>query len=185
MIKLTELFNYRPAGPDTLEGRLNAVVGKVVSNPYARAFAPLKEDGDHEVSMAQKQLDSIIRYATELKQKIGDTEKDIPAWIQDHISNSENYIEQANSGYYDQSDKVNEDVFVLWADRINDNLPKAKQRAKYKGKGGIWSDSYKQNAKNGHGTVFFINASDVNDAKSKLNTISDGDKTDRNIYILK
>lgn len=89
-------------------------LGKVYSNPYARAFKPLKEEEipgeeyskikeeeDHEVSMAQNQLDSIIKHATELKSKIGEQEKDIPAWIQDHISNSQNYISQANTNYHE------------------------------------------------------------------------------------
>lgn len=55
---------------------------------------------DHEVFMAQKQLDAIIKHATELKSKIGQSEKDLPAWIQDHISNAENYIHQASEGFY-------------------------------------------------------------------------------------
>jgi hypothetical protein len=76
-------------------------LGKVYSNPYATSFSPLKEEEDHEVSMAQKSLDSIIKHATELKQKLGEMEKNIPGWIQDHITNSENYIEQANSGYHE------------------------------------------------------------------------------------
>ena len=91
--------------------------GQVVSDPYARAFAPqpqvetiVKEEEDHEVSMAQNQLDSIIKAATELKSKIGESEKDIPAWIQDHITNSENYINQAASNYheYNTNELVNE-----------------------------------------------------------------------------
>ena len=32
---------------------------------------------------------------------MGENEKDIPAWIQDHISNAENYITQASFGYYE------------------------------------------------------------------------------------
>jgi hypothetical protein len=72
----------------------------VYSNPYANAFKPLKEGEDHEVSMAQNQLDSIIKNATELKTKIGESEINLPGWIQDHITNSENYIEQANTGYH-------------------------------------------------------------------------------------
>jgi hypothetical protein len=60
-------------------------------------------DEDHEVSMAQNSLDSIIRSAMELKAKIGDQEINIPAWIQDHISNSENYIDQASQGYHEYS----------------------------------------------------------------------------------
>ena len=50
--------------------------------------------------MAQNQLDSIIKNATELKTKIGESEINLPGWIQDHITNSENYIEQANTGYH-------------------------------------------------------------------------------------
>jgi hypothetical protein len=61
----------------------------------------LAEEGDHEVSMAQSSLNSIIRSALELKAKIGDQEIDIPAWIQDHITNSENFIDQASQGYHE------------------------------------------------------------------------------------
>ncbi len=80
--------------------------GQVVSNPYARAFQPqvetvVKEEEDHEVSMAQSSLDTIIKMATELKAKMGENEKDIPAWIQDHITNAENFISQASSNYHE------------------------------------------------------------------------------------
>ena len=85
---------------------LGAKPGQVVSNPYARAFAPQPtiteaEGEDHEVSMAQNSLDTIIKMATELKAKMGENEKDIPAWIQDHITNSENFISQASSNYHE------------------------------------------------------------------------------------
>jgi hypothetical protein len=102
MIKLTDQL---PKGVE---------LGKVYSNPFTRAFKPLKEDvpgeeyskieeegEDHEVSMAQNQLDTIIKMATELKGKIAEEEKDIPAWIQDHISKSESYISQANNNYHE------------------------------------------------------------------------------------
>jgi hypothetical protein len=39
--------------------------------------------------------------ATELKAKMGENEKDIPAWIQDHITNAENFISQASSNYHE------------------------------------------------------------------------------------
>ena len=76
-------------------------LGKVYSNPYANAFKPLKEsdESDYEVSMAQNQLDSIIKNATELKTKIGESEINLPGWIQDHISKSQDYINQANYGF--------------------------------------------------------------------------------------
>jgi hypothetical protein len=89
MIKLS---NQLPKGVE---------LGKVYSNPFARAFKPLKEEEDHEVSMGQNQLDTIIKMATELKEKMGEGEKDIPAWIQDHISKSESYISQANQNYHE------------------------------------------------------------------------------------
>ena len=68
-------------------------MGKVISNPYANAFIKEAEGSqDHEVSMANNSLDTIIKMATELKAKMGENEKDIPAWIQDHITNAENFI---------------------------------------------------------------------------------------------
>lgn len=62
-----------------------------------------KEGEDHEVSMAHNSLESIIKSAMELKIKLGDSEKDIPAWIQDHITNAENYINQASKNYHEYS----------------------------------------------------------------------------------
>lgn len=56
---------------------------------------------DHEVSMSMGQLDDIIKNANELKGKIGTNEKNLPGWIQDHISQSQNYINQANTGYHE------------------------------------------------------------------------------------
>ena len=76
-------------------------MGKVISNPFATAFIKEAEGEDHEVSMAQNSLDTIIKMATELKAKMGENEKDIPAWIQDHITNAENFISQASSNYHE------------------------------------------------------------------------------------
>jgi flagellar biosynthesis chaperone FliJ len=86
-------------------------MGKVISNPFANAFVNEAEGEDHEVSMGQNQLDTIIKMATELKAKMGNDEKEIPAWIQDHISKAENYISQASGNYheYGQNESVNED----------------------------------------------------------------------------
>lgn len=63
----------------------------------------IDENEDHEVSMAHNSLESIIKSAMELKMKLGDNEKDIPAWIQDHITNAENYINQASKNYHEYS----------------------------------------------------------------------------------
>ena len=60
-----------------------------------------KEGMDHEVSMAQNSLEAIAKAAMELSQKIGSVERNIPGWIQDHITNAENYIEQAAQGFHE------------------------------------------------------------------------------------
>lgn len=95
-------------------------LGQVYPNPFVNAFKPqtespqsvsvqIKEESeDHEVSMANGQLDYIIKSANELKGKLGNTEKEIPGWIQDHISKAHSYIHQANSGYHEYGDNVNE-----------------------------------------------------------------------------
>lgn len=57
--------------------------------------------GDHEVSMSLGQLDDVIKNANELKAKIGTNEKNLPGWIQDHISQAQNFIDQANTGYHE------------------------------------------------------------------------------------
>jgi hypothetical protein len=65
-----------------------------------------EEEGmDHEVGMAMGQLDDIIRNANELKAKIGTTEFNMPGWIQDHVSQSQNFINQANTGYHELKSK--------------------------------------------------------------------------------
>jgi len=63
----------------------------------------MTEGGDHEVSMAHNSLESIIKSAMELKMKLGNDERNIPGWIQDHITNAENYIDQAAQGFHELS----------------------------------------------------------------------------------
>jgi len=58
---------------------------------------------DHEVSMAHNSLESIIKSAIQLKMKLGADERNIPGWIQDHITNAENYIDQAAQGFHELS----------------------------------------------------------------------------------
>lgn len=68
-------------------------------------FTLKEEGGDHEVGMAINLLDDIIMNAQSLKGKIGTSEKNIAGWIQDHISQSQNFISQANTGYHEIDDK--------------------------------------------------------------------------------
>ena len=63
------------------------------------------ETQDHEVSMAGGQLDDIIRNATELKGKVGEKEMNLPGWIQDHISQAMQFINQANTGFHKLEEK--------------------------------------------------------------------------------
>jgi len=73
----------------------------------AADFAALRaknEGEDHEVSMAQNSLKSIISSASQLMNMLGQDEKDIPAWIQDHITNAENYINQASKNYHEYNE---------------------------------------------------------------------------------
>ena len=93
MIRLGGLMNQKGFG--------KFEQGRVISNPFATAFIKEAEGEDHEVSMGQNQLDTIIKMATELKAKMGEDEKEIPAWIQDHISKAENYISQAAGNYHE------------------------------------------------------------------------------------
>lgn len=113
-LDIEKVFQYVKKGK--LSDRMDfvtAVVGKPDNKIQKMIIAKfgtnesLKEQ-DHEVSMSQNSLDSIIKYATELKQKMGEMEKDIPAWIQDHITNAENYISQASSNYHEYGNGMNE-----------------------------------------------------------------------------
>ena len=79
-------------------------------NIYKSRIHLLKETQDHEVSMAISSLQSIISSATQLMNMLGQEEKDIPAWIQDHITNAENYINQASKNYHEYGDGAEEDM---------------------------------------------------------------------------
>ena len=82
----------------------------------------LAEDGlneDYEVAMAQDSLDSIIRAAMMLKTQMGDKEVNLPAWIQDHITNSENYINQAAKGYHESDAQMDDEAGAEEMDEAN------------------------------------------------------------------
>jgi hypothetical protein len=106
---------------------LNVKPGQVVSDPYARAFDPQvneAEGKDHEVSMAKGSLEAIVKHANELMKKLGEGEKDIPGWIQDHIAKSENFIQQANDQYheYGKNESINEAKYSLMSGYLGNGL---------------------------------------------------------------
>jgi hypothetical protein len=76
-----------------------------------------KEGEDHEVSMAQASLKAIVSAASQLMSKVGNDERNIPGWIQDHITNAENYIEQANQGFHELEPAV-KDVDIDTLDMV-------------------------------------------------------------------
>ena len=81
---------------------------------------------DHEVSMAHNLLDDIIKNAAALKMKLGGEERNIPGWIQDHISQAQNYINQANTNYHEDKDEA-EDEAMLEAE-MNDISPEEAEK---------------------------------------------------------
>lgn len=61
---------------------------------------------DHEVAMAQSQLKSAKENISKLQKKLGKKEKDIPAWMQAKITDTDHNMDAASSykeayaGYY-------------------------------------------------------------------------------------
>jgi len=84
------------------DGKVNKT-DSYLANRRKKIAANLKE-GDHEVAMAQSSLKSIVKSAVELHKKLGGMERNIPGWIQDHITNAENYIDQAAQGFHELQD---------------------------------------------------------------------------------
>jgi hypothetical protein len=100
MIKLAELLGEKA----TFTSKYNdnpKLKGKQTKLPDELQAKLVKENGDHEVVMAQASLKSIIKSAAQLMSKLGNMERDIPGWIQDHITNAENYIDQAAQGFHE------------------------------------------------------------------------------------
>jgi archaellum component FlaC len=108
MIKLSELIakSLDPVGQEDADinndGKADKT-DKYLANRRKAVAANLNEM-DHEVSMAVSSLEAIAKAIVELRQKLGNTERNIPGWIQDHIAKAENYIEQAAQGFHELND---------------------------------------------------------------------------------
>jgi hypothetical protein len=85
--------------PEDIQQRANDYTA-----PKGGTISTQLEGEDHEVSMAQNSLKSIISAASQLMNSLGQDEKDIPAWIQDHITNAENFINQASKNYHEYNE---------------------------------------------------------------------------------
>jgi archaellum component FlaC len=115
MIKLLDILeNLDPVGKEDADinndGKVNNT-DKYLANRRKAIAANLKE-GDHEVAMAVSSLEAIAEAIIELRQKLGNVERNIPGWIQDHIAKAENYIEQAAQGFHELKGEMNENVKV-------------------------------------------------------------------------
>ena len=75
--------------------------GKITAADFKKLRSMKKEAPDHEGAMAMSSLKDIISSASQLINKLGAMERNIPGWIQNHITNAENYIEQANQGFHE------------------------------------------------------------------------------------
>ena len=68
-----------------------------IKKAHKIADAIKKEEKDHEVSMAQSQLSSAEKDIKALKKKLGKKEKNLPAWMQAKITDTEHNMDAAAS----------------------------------------------------------------------------------------
>jgi hypothetical protein len=107
MIKLSDILNEAldPVGKEDADINNDGKVDKTDKYlKHRRDTVAANLNEDHEVSMAQNSLKSIVKSAVELHRKLGSMERNIPGWIQDHITNAENYIDQAAQGFHELKD---------------------------------------------------------------------------------
>jgi len=107
------LGHHNSAGTFEVTGKKKDILAYLQSEFYEmdadtiEEFYPeLLEANDHEVGMAQGQLNDIVKNAQELMTKVGQQEKDIPGWIQDHISQAQNFINQANTSFHELEESI-------------------------------------------------------------------------------
>jgi len=115
MIKLTDLLEkLDPVGQEDADIDNDGdkdKTDKYLANRRKAIAKNIKEGGDHEVAMAMSSLKSIIKSSVTLLNKLGNEERNIPGWIQDHITNAENYIDQAAQGFHElHHDEINEQL---------------------------------------------------------------------------
>jgi len=101
---------------------------KLAYDYFKKNFDKLKEDGDHEVSMAIGQLKTISQYAEKMQtilQSKGN-DYDIEAWVQSKITSAEDYMNSV-SHYMENDPSVNEEV-----NEVSDKLKLAVLKKKIK-----------------------------------------------------
>lgn len=86
---------------DEILNVVNFATAKSGNSTTSSELNKIFEGEDHEVAMAKNSLESIMKSVADLMQKLGDDERNIPGWIQDHITNAENFIDQAAQGFHE------------------------------------------------------------------------------------
>ena len=107
LLQEIEEVSYEKSGlknPDKADRNKNKDISSWENTVGAAIEKNMEEGEDHEVSMANNSIETIIKHAMDLKAKLGNEEKDIPAWIQDHITNAANFISQAAENYHEYGD---------------------------------------------------------------------------------
>lgn len=102
-------------GLDQAYAELLNILNLIERDREERRF--VTEGSDHEVAMAQNSLKSIAKATIELNQKLGNEERNIPGWIQDHIAKAENYIEQAAQGFHELKMEEKDPLDVVVAEK--------------------------------------------------------------------
>ena len=81
-------------------------------------------EGDHEVSMAQSQLKKSEKNIAKLRKALGKKERNIPAWVQAKITDTEHNTDAA-AGYMDEANKSGDRSLRDWftKSRASDGTP--------------------------------------------------------------
>lgn len=105
-----------------------------VITTYIKSTGPrsprITEGGDHEVAMAMSSLKEIVEAAQELMSKLGGQERNIPGWIQNHITNAQNYIVQASQGFHELTDKEEDEDKEISLLNMVEEIQKSKEQDK-------------------------------------------------------
>ena len=120
MAKTYTLKIYFPTPTQPSSEDVNTAVQKVYPGAKVLAYYPCitssnsgyivaNEEKDHEVSMAQAQLDKAEKNIKVLKKKLGTKEKNIPAWVQAKITDTEHNTDAA-AGYTKEELEIQENT---------------------------------------------------------------------------
>lgn len=113
------------AGLDPVLDFRKKMARAIKDHPYAQDYKTkrkkakkVKEEMDHEVSMAQAQLSSAEKNIKTLKRKLGKKEKNIPAWVQAKITDTAHNTDAAASYTKEELDRHNHQVAHLYQYKV-------------------------------------------------------------------